>query len=628
MPEYSPLFQSKSYDESIEKIKPQAVCDFVYSIKEEYYNSDLFKFFQERSEIIKYLINMVWRPKDKQSKFGIVGGIVNGAYTNFVDRFQNTIDQADQLLVMAPTNRNKQNIQIVEQLEAFGNNVLTQCDYQEHLMTRMQWVAMYGWSPARDEWHFNEGWAAQPKAASVGPGGFDWQKHWDVLLNKPMPKEIHPMDWFGSPYHRIHKQPFEGCIERWYIRDIHQHKAKVRPSDGKPLCNLDALQRIEDKLKRKESTHDENKAVDGKRGLEREEYGFHYNKRQAYVDVLRWRGSLFDVAPGDSNTYEIICTRNELIQITEQPVDVFKDMSHMQSMPFLTNPLSMTLLDPIVPYARMSDLIRNYRIENVIDKMHRYYAVWADDIENLETLHNPRELNSFLYMQDQGRLPRLVDDSRSGSYQDAKDLLQDLDSQRQIAGPTDTEMGAAGSGPDQTATKDRILMAASSKRIMGSLGRMMRHGFVPQAKNLTWLALTNYKPDQLRIMDRDDNWIPLNEQHYQAFWNGSLWRSSDTFTRNKWEDNQRATEFYLNAFKILSNIQDPSYAIKILRYLGKESGVKDIDENIPEPTPPEVTTQQPQVQPGLQPEQPVQTNGSPTDYRAMIEQARPSNAVA
>ncbi len=111
----------------------------------------------------------------------------------------------------------------------------------------------------------------------------------------------------------------------------------------------------------------------------------------------------------------------------------------------------------------------------------------------------------------------------------------------------------------------------------------------------------------------------MTPAHMAALQNGTLFRLNDAVTRSKFEDNLKNSEFYTNALKILANVQDPGYAIKVLRHIGRESGVKDIDEVLPAPVPADAN---PPQAPGMPAQPGQQAPASAPDFDTMLRQAR------
>lgn len=616
-----PLYQEKAYEKDA---KDQAICEFVFAVKEAFYTSEHFTFARQKAEVLKNLDQMVHAKNSKRTKYGFISGLVNGAKQSTLDTLEDLVD-TDELVMTTAINRGGDNVKYAEDIGNYANNILVGCDYKQHLYERFQPLLIYGHSPAFDTWEYNQGWAVKAQAVSSGPGEFNWTREMDSTLNRAKPIAIHPFHVFGSVERSIMRQPHRGWIKRWSLGDVIKAEAK-KTADGKPLYNPDAIKKMKEILSKGGQEADQYYTTDGKRDLDTSEISRNDKLKQSFIDIVYYKGPLtmVDGFRLDPNTYEIECTKNFLLRKTEQPVDTFQSITDMMTHPYMGSPFGGTFMDPIVGHQKIGDLVQNLMLENIVDSMHRFYTYRYEDITNIEDLKTPRGLQTFLELSTNGQPPALIEGSRSGPANDALAFLKLIDTDRQRVSVTDQETGL--SQDSKTLGESKILLASSSKRVRAAVKRISTFAIIPQVKNLVFMSLVNQTPQQRRIYTRDGKEIQLTPAHAQAFFNNTLFRINDTVTRNKYEDNLKNAEFYINSIKILSQIQDPQYAIKVLRYLGKESGIKDIDEILPAPAVPDASAQPPI--PGMPAMPPQGPQGAPPpgpqnmDFDQMINEAR------
>jgi hypothetical protein len=607
-----PLYEEQAYEDSPQD---KGIVDFIFAVKDAFYSSDQFGFAKQKAEVIKNLIQLVHAKGSKRTKYGFIGGVVNGAYQSTLDTMEDLVD-TDELIQTTAINRGGDNVALVEGLGHYANTVLMGCQYKQHLYERFPYLLTYGHSPAFDTWQHNQGWAVKAAAASSGPGDFAWTREMDVVLNRVKCIAPHPFNVFGSVEHNVHNQPYRGWIKRWTIADVVRAEAK-KDANGRPLYNPKGIAKMKGILGKKGQEADQHFHQDGKRDLGTQQTSSDRIK-QPYVDVVYFQGplNLVDGLELDPNIYEVECIKGCVLRKTEQPVDDYKSITDMMTHPYMGSPFGGTFMDAIVGHQRIGDLLQNLTLENLVDSMHRYYTYRYEDIANMEDLRSPRGLQTFLELTGiNARPPQLIEGQRNGPAMDALQFLKVIDTDRQRLSVTDQETGL--SDGDKTLGESKILLAGASKRIRAALKRMSTFGITPQVKNIVFLSMVNQSAEQRRTYTRDGKEIVLTPAHAQAFFTNTIFRINDTVTRNKHEDNLKNAEFYINAFKILGNIQDPTFAIKILRYLGKESGIKDIDENLPPPAPIQAGV------PGQAPPMAAQpAPAGPMDFDTLIQQAR------
>ncbi|OGT56698.1 MAG: hypothetical protein A3E01_00350 [Gammaproteobacteria bacterium RIFCSPHIGHO2_12_FULL_63_22] len=624
MEQPKPLFQDTAFEESP---KHKGICDFIFGVKEAFYTSEHFSFAKKKAEVIKNLVNMTWAKGTKTTKYGYMTGISHMVYHSTLDTLDDLMDH-DELVTATALNRGGNNVKIAEELGYYANNVLVNTEYSKHLSKRWPYLLTYGHSPTYDSWVHNQGWAVKAQAPSVGPGGYQWTREMDVTQNRARSLLLHPLNVFGSVEHAIDEQPYKGWIKRWTLADVHRAEA-MTTANKQPIYNPKALAAMKAILGKGGQEADQNYHTDGKRDIDTSEVTNNSKMKQSYIDVVHFRGPLqmVDEFRLDPNIYEVEATKNFVLRLTEQPVDLFDTRTDMMTHPYMGSPFGGTYIDPVVGHHRMTDLLNNSTLESVLDSLHRYTAYRYEDITNIEDLKNPRGLHTFLELAAGGRAPVFMENQRSGPASDALQFVDRIKQDLQRFSTTDQEAGLE--QKNKTLGESQILMAASSKRLRAGIKRLSKFAIVPQVKNLVFLSLVNQTPEQRVAFSRTGEAIQMTPEHMAALQNNTLIRLNDSVTRNKYEDNLKNSEFYINSLKILANVQDPGYAVKVLRYLGKESGIKDIDEILPAPAPPVVPGPMAAPVPG-QPMPGMPPQGMPPpemDFDAMLAQARTEEGV-
>lgn len=579
------LTQEKPYQA---EEKHKHVIEFVNKVAADYWESDGFKMYKDRSEGIKFLINQRWR-KAPPTKYKFRLGIARAAYDNYVDAYHDLFD-VDKLLIFTPERTGDAHRALTRQNEDFANKVLRGAKYKQSLFQRLAYLPDYGWSPAYGDFVYTEGWRIKPQADSQTPGGFTFKKEWDTLTNQPKSLVIHPYRWFGSYCHSAQEQAGQGMVCRWYIEQVIQAMGKV-DGEGRPLYNLEVLQRWAKQMQAGKSEASQYYHQDGAEDADRTSKVQYDKASRPYIDVYVYSGPLGCKGyEGDPNHYIVECSGKEIARIAENPVgDFFSAWTHAQTHPYRSSPMSRSFLDAIRPHAQIDDLLINLAVENQVDSLHRFWAFYDDDLLDSEPLKNPRGANSFIELKDRGGfIPKRLGDERSGAMADLQALWKLFDLDRQRVGATDQEMGVQGNTQDKTATAAQILKSASSKRIRAAAKRFSNDAIIPEAKYLVFLALQHYSPEQRILMSKDGEPLQLTPQHVQTLLYDTEWRVNDSITRDKFEAAARAANFYTFAFKFLPTLGQPEYAVRVLNMLGHEQDIPGVDEILPVPKMPTI----------------------------------------
>ena len=586
--------------------KHQKIVEYVTSCKTEYFRDERYTKYMARIAKMQRLINQEWG-EDRSTRFGMRHALMRASYDNYNDSLNDLFSVPDLMFYKADDGKSEQ---IASDMQLYTNRLLRSIGYHKHLSRRCSWIPDYGWSIAHDSYLFNEGWITRmqsgaSESAIPGLSSMKFGKEWDVYQDRPNPDIVTPAQWFGSASHSD-DQPYQGCIKRWYLRDI-LAAMKRTTADGKPLYNLEALEKLKTAMIRGESKKDEF-AEDQQNNIVMK-INWENKKAGPCVDITRFYGPLNEISDAelaeDVNEYYIECADGCLLLWMENPRDRFTMFTHGRSHPFRDTPFSRSFLDAVTPHQQFTDFLTNMSMESIVDKLTVHWGIYEEDMIDPDEFYNPKGLNSFLHMTGKGRMPQMIGGERSGAFADVKDVLTLLDRDRQRAGATDQEMGALGKSQDQTATAARILATASSKKIRAMVKNFCRDAVVPQVKNLVMLSLVHGKEEVRKFISGGKN-IQITDEHIKFFLSDVPMEVTDSITVDRNEEAMKATAFLNYAGQILPNLIDPSAIIHVLRWSAKMNGLPMhiVDKAMPEPMPVDANAPKPaapMLPPGAQP---------------------------
>lgn len=577
------------------------VLEYIHRIKSDYYEADAFKKYKNRCETMKYLINQLWEKGKKSTKFGFRLGMMRAGYDNYRDALHDLFD-LDEFVYLTPQQKTQEQEQYVDHLQGFTNNLLRQIGYKRMWFKRLDYLPDYGWSPACADFRHGDGYQLRPNREMQTSGGLPFQAAWATTQSKPVSKALHPYAWFTSNMDQSSDFSGQGYIKRWYLSDVYCAEKKMT-SDGKPIYNPKAMQKLKEMLGKKQQEQDSYMPSSKGQDINDQEMRTDPSNKQPYVDVTYFHGSLggCDGYHDDPAVYIVEGTKSLLLRFVEDPLgSQFDEITHAKTHAFRSNPFSRSFLDGIREHQRMSDLLLNLAIENQVDSMHRFWWLNEDDLLDSNDFYNPRGLNTFLLAgRENARPPQRIQDGQSGNLMDLEKIFGILDHDRQLAGPTDQEAGLGDSGPrngGSTATEASILKSASSKKIRATCKRISEDAMIPEIKYLTLQALLYYSPKQLTSTTKDGKIIQLTPDHLQAFLNNSEFRVNDHVTRDSDSEALKSYNFWMSAQKLAQQLGQPEYAVKIIRAYGRKLGIEELDDILPAPMVPDASMPSPTPQ--------------------------------
>ena len=593
--ERRPVTGERAFEETDEK-KHRKIVEYVNAKKAEYFDAPEYKAYMAKVSEAKLLINQDVRGLETRMKLRF--GLMRAGYDNLVDALDDLFD-VDDLVTCRPDGSQEEGV--ASAMQAYLNRMLRSIHHHEHLSERFLYIPDYGWSIAHDSYQFSDGWVVKPQAKTVLPGfeGFDFGMEEDIYMDRPTSEIVRPDHWFGAVDMSGRSQQFQGTLKRWYLRDVLSAMER-KDKAGKALYNLRDLDKLSKLMEKGHQDADQYYKLKEDMGDMGKDVVFDTKNRNRapYVDIVRFHGPLNEISDSelakDPNEYYVECTRSCLLRWQENPRDRFTNYTHGRSYPYRNNPFSRSYLDTTKTHQIFNDFLVCTSTEAILENLTRHWAVWEDDLLDPNDFYSPRGLNAFLQLQNQGRVPQLVDGGRVGAFENIKDLLTLFDRDRQRSGPTDQEMGVQGGTADKTATTARILAAATDKTKRSMVKRLVRHAVLPQIKNLGMLSFVHGKPENLKFMSGDRQ-IQLGGDHLK--WWMRVWMTdsqilvNDTITRDRNEEAMKATTFFQYAQQMVGQLP-PDSTISILRYSAELSGIPQnvIDKALPAPLPVSITT--------------------------------------
>lgn len=576
-----------------------AVREYVQRIKHDYYEADAFKKYKKRCETLKYLVNQLWENGKKTTKFGFRLAMMRATYDNYRDAMHDLFD-LDEWVYLTCMNHDPQQKQYVDQLQGFINNLLRQINYKRMWYRRIDYLPDYGWSPAFGEFQYGEGYELRANKDYQTAGQLPFNAAWATILNKPASRPLHPYAWFTSSPTVAEGFSGQGYMKRWYLRDVYAAEKK-QTKDGKPLYNPKAIAKLKEMLGKKQQERDPNMPESRGSDINDQDLRYDQGMKEPYVDVTYFHGCIGGCRGhyDDPAVYTLEVTKGLTLRFAEDPLGYqYEEITHAKTHAYRSSPFSRSLLDGTREHQRMSDLLLNLGIENQVDAMHRFWWLNEDDLLDPNDFYNPRGLNTFVLAgRENARAPQMIEGASSRTLQDMQQLFGLIRHDQQLGGMSDQEAGlgqqGGPGGEKSTATEASILKSANSKKVRATCKRISEEAMIPEIKYLTLQALLFYTPQQLRATTKDGQVIPMTDAHFQAFVSNAEFRVNDHVTRDSDSEALKSYNFWMSATKLSQQLGQPEYAIKIIRAYGKKLGIEELDDILPEPQLPTITSQGP-----------------------------------
>lgn len=552
----------------------------------DYRASDHFLKYERRARTVRRLINQDLPPELKQSKFQIITGMMRGGRDNLRDFIENTFD-TDEIFNLVPMVADPSKKRWVDDLNEYQINFANAIRYKNHAFRVSEWMIEQGWAVTNTYYKARNGWATKPQADATAPGGIRWTQEQDRFLGKPVGDIINNRNWAGSLVHHIDDQPFQIIIKRWYYSDVIR-AMKMTDPDKKPLYNPDALNKLKSDFEKKQTNsgarceYIQDGAGDevGARGDSAKK-----GSDSSYVDVLYYAGPVSDI-PGhelDDNRYLIEVTGNLELRFAENMMDEdWTELHHFQSHSDKSSPFTMGPLDPMINYEKVNSFLLGLGLEGQVDAMTKYVQYYADDYLNPEVIANPRKLVNMLHAKDRNTpAPIWVEPQRSASLDDLQKIFNVLDRWGQRIGTTDQEQGVS-QGADRTATETQILLRAASQKNQ-AFSRRLCASLQREFKQMLLLDLMHSDMTKKATFARNGQAIKLGAEHVTAFVSNTMVRVSDWITQDRNAEMQKIMNAMTVTKDILMALGSPDPAVRMARAYLKTSGIKDVDEMLPNP---------------------------------------------
>ncbi|MEO7778522.1 MAG: hypothetical protein ABIY63_13400 [Fibrobacteria bacterium] len=580
--------------------KCRARIEYINARLMEYRASEHFQKYERKVKTIRRLINQELPPELRKSKFQIITGMMRGGRDNLRDFIENTFD-APEIFNFTPMVADPAKKQWIDDLNEYQINFANSIKYKNHVCRLSEWMIEQGWAVSHTYYKARNGWATKPQADPQAPGGIRWTQEQDRFLGKPVGDIVNPRNWAGSLDHHIDEQPFQIFIKRWSYSDVIRAQAR-KTVDGDPIYNPEALNKLKLDFEKKhtnsgakcEFIQDGAGDMPGTSG--------DANKRgqdSAYVDVLYYSGPVSDIRghEQDDNRYFIEVTGQLELRFAENQMDEdWAELVHFQSHSDKSSPFTMAPLDPMINFEKVNSFLMGLGIEGQVDSMTRYLQYYEDDFLNPEIISNPKNLVNILRAKDSNtKPPQWVEAPRSASLDDLQKIFTVLDRWGQRIGTTDQEQGVS-QGPDRTLGETQILLQAATQKSQ-AFSRRFCTGLQQEFKQMVLLDLMHSDMAKKSTYARDGRAIKLGPEHVTAFVGNTMVQVTDWITRNRGLEMQKIMNAMTVTKDILMALGSPDPAVRMARNYLKASGLKDVDEMLPNPDKVDLTPPKPAAGP-------------------------------
>jgi hypothetical protein len=567
--------------------KQRARIEHINARVTDYRASEHFQRYERKVKTIRRLINQELPPELKKSKYQIITGMMRGGRDNLRDFIVNSFDTPE-IFNLVPMVADPAKKKWIDELNEYQINFANSIKYKLHVQRLSEWMIEQGWAISHTYYKARNGWATKPQADPSAPGGIRWTQEQDRFLGKPVGEICNPRNWAGSLDHHIDDRPMDILVKRWSYSDVIRAMAR-KDQGGKPIYNPEALQKLKTDFEKKQVNASAKceyiqdgagdvpggRADSSKRGSD-----------SAYVDVLYYCGPVSDIRghEADENRYFIEVTGNLELRFSENQMDEdWSEVVHFQSHSDKSSPFTQAPLDSMVTFDKVNSFLMGLGIEGQVDAMTKYVLFAEDDYLNPEVISNPTRLVNMLRAKDSAtsKPPQWIEPQRSASLDDLQKIFNVLDRWGQRIGTTDQEQGVS-QGPDRTLGETQILLQAATQKSQAFIHRFCA-GIQQEFKQMLLLDLMYSDVRKKSTYSRDGKSINLGPDHVLAFVTNTLVQVTDWITRNRGLELQRIMNAMTVTKDILAALGSPAPAVRMARAYLKISGVKDVDEILPEP---------------------------------------------
>lgn len=566
--------------------------------KDAYFRSNAYQFFKRQGEAVNDCVDQKYRVREQTTRSGFYLATHTALYESIMDGFVQIYGNAKPLFLFDGQKKDLDDLALRAQF--FLNRVWENMG-QENTGGTCQWLALardvplYSMAVGYTRWRRELGYINMPvKTPGANFDMLRWEDRYDVLFNEPEIERIHPYNWFGD--WRCHIPAWEGIVRKWTLQDA---QGLVEKDAENPEYNQQAVQQLINDLKSGKveqdsdywSSNDRSNPVDTDTGGHTQ-------------DVVEYWGCL-NHAKGmenDPREYQVICDRKRIYRQRVNNIPGFRKIKRVTSSGLNDSPFGRSLLAPMLPHTKIMNLMLNLGIDDTVTRMHNGWAVWDEFLQNPDEFVNPEGTDPIVYM-DHGapkdKIPVRIGGEASGILRDTMQIYQFINQDKQRTGPSDTGLGAAKPTGKETATASRLFAQADTKRERAAITYMGLYGLIPIAKNVNYLALQNTPPIERRKISYDGQDFAITNDDIIEIWNNNLFGIHDSILDPQENQSLKLVNFLTLSRDVL--MQDPAglpKLLNIIRDAGRKSGIRNIDRYFPESTPPQVTTPQPEGQPG------------------------------
>lgn len=562
----------------------KSIIDAVYKKKDDYYSSSAYSYFHQQGEAVVHAVDQKYRPREQTTRSGFYLGLHTGLYESLNETFTSIYSEADPLFIFNSKHKGQEDVALRAQKFL---NASWESMGQGNLGGTLQWLAitrdvpLYSMGVAYVRWHREGANAVTPTNVKTAFGDqLEWTDQLRTVLDEPEIERIHPFNWFGQ--WDVSNPGYEGIIRRWSLKDLHD-------AAQDPSFNKQGLEKLEEMIKK-------GGQGDDKDYHKEDENEFRQRERQ--IDILEYFGPLNDVKgmEDDSNEYHIICNQKVLLKMEVNKMPGYRPIKRTYSSQRNDTPFGRNMLSPSLPHTKIMNLMTNLGIDDVMGRMHHGWAVWEQFLENPNDFANPEGTNGIVYMapgSNKNHLPARIGGERSGVFDDLTNMVNMINTDKERTSATDQSLGLQGDA-NETATGRLLLKNADSKRTRSAIITMADTGLKPIGQHVNLLALKNTPQVVRQQMSYDGEPFNMSNDDVVWVWNNNTFNISDSILKDQENEALKRTNFLTVARDVL--LQDPAGLPKlqnIIRDVGRQSGIKNIERYFPEDTPIQVS-QQPQ----------------------------------
>ncbi len=556
--------------------KAKAIIKAVKERKDQYYQSDAYRFFNMQSLAVEDAVAQRYREGEKMTRSGFYLATLTAAYEALLDSFSDTYGRARPLFLCDPQKVGGEDL--AQKQQNFLNRTWDKMG-RDKTGGLPQWlkiardVPLFTMGVGYTRWAKFNGIFERPQINKVGAWGstLDFKPQFQVLLNGPEIERIDPRLWFGC-WTQGDDLPWEGCIREYTYQDA----AAMLMDQGYLQPAVQQLLKKLEKGNVGSDTATQNRQSGS--GM-REQNGI----KKAVV--YEYWGDLTNCKEyeGDPTEYCVICTDDLLLKFNPNYMFGYRPFFRARSSPLNDSPFGRSILAPNLPHTKIQNLIVNLGIDDVVTRMHNGWAVWSKYLKSIDDFANPEGADGLVYMTDDApsdKIPRRIGGERSGILDDAMRINEVIGVDRQTSGFNNQSLGHKDGTTGDTATQARLLEASGNRRTVGAIIQMAITGLMPAGKRINMLAIRNTSEEERRSMSYDGKPFSVSNEDAIQIWDNNIVDIHESVVTNPAAEAANLAEFLTVAKDALLQVPDASHLMNLIGDIGRKKGL-NVDRYLP-----------------------------------------------